>query len=181
MKTPTYARLALLLPFLVWCFCVLLLLLANALFPNGFSSSDTFTLSSAAGIVVLFYVFGIFFWLIPYLLVAVVLFILSFKSRLKVLQSIFVLSPLAMAMLVMIEVIFMSMNNSDSSIPTFNLSSISMDSIGAIAVFTIITILWGYLCVGIGLGFYKLLLHYRIIKDEAEAGLVLETISQPES
>ena len=180
MKTSTFARLSLLIPFLVWGICLLLVLLVNALFPDSFSSSETFTLSSVVGLVLIFYLIGIPFWLVPYLLVALVLLILSFRSRPKVLKTVSILSPFAMAMLVMIELTTLSMNSLESSLPTFDLSSISKDSIGAIAMFVIITIFWGYLCVGIGLGLYKLFRHYGIIKDEMQSGLMLQTINQPE-
>jgi len=179
MKTTTYARLALLIPFLVWCFCVLLLLLANALFPNAFSSSETFTLSSVVGIVVLFYVFGIFFWLVPYLLVCIVLFILSFKSRLEVLKPIFLLSPFAMAILITIETIILAMTSPEGSI-SYHSPSLSSNSILTIAMFAAITLAWGYLCIGIGWGLYVLFQRYRIIKDEVSTEFVPVTINQPE-
>src|SRR5512133_3139230 len=112
MKTKTYARFSLCIPFLIWGICLLLLILVNTFLPDYLSSSETSTLSSVLGVLLLFYVIGIIFWLLPYLLISLVLFILSFKSRTEVLKSIIALSPFAMAILIMAEVTFLSSSSS---------------------------------------------------------------------
>jgi hypothetical protein len=42
----------------------------------------------------------------------------------------------------------------------------------------VLSLIWGYICVGIGFGLYKLLRHLRIMRDEKNPESQLSPISQ---
>ncbi|MGE5464098.1 MAG: hypothetical protein ACM3PS_12125, partial [Syntrophothermus sp.] len=104
MKTQTFARLSLLIPLLLWVILVVIEILVNKYIPADRRSGDPTALLEILEMGLLFYVFGILFWLIPYLLLSITLLVLSFRSRVEVLRNIFMLSPFVMAILVMTEV-----------------------------------------------------------------------------
>jgi hypothetical protein len=82
-------------------------------------------------------------------------------------MKVFALSPLAMAILIVIFVWVLSIGGADgntfSSIPGTNMEGF----LGSYGWFAILALIWGYICVGVGFGIYKLLQHRRIIRDEA--------------
>ena len=176
MKTRTYARLALLIPFLLWGLCLLLLALMSRFLPDDLTSNAS-TLPGIAGLVLVFYVFGILFWFVPYLLLSLFLLICSFRSRIEVLMYIFLLSPFIMAILMMIEATLLSVSNPETSLPSPDLISTFQSTMEFNAVVAIIALVSGYLCVGLGFGIYKLLQHKEVIKKDAnpEAGLAVAT------
>ena len=166
MKTTTYLRLSLLIPFLVWGVCLLFFLLLGTFEPTG---SEIMGSNIVLGLIfwtILFYLFGIRGWFLPYLLLSVILLIWSFRSPASVLMKGFVLSPLFMTVLIMILVNVWSIGSGNwgsfSYSPTENFENF----FGSNLWFVILTLGWGYLCVGIGYGLYRLLQRQGLIKDE---------------
>jgi|WetSurMetagenome_2_1015567.scaffolds.fasta_scaffold319059_2 hypothetical protein len=166
MKTRTFARLALLIPLLVWVISLLLLLSAFAFFPDSETTSETPTLVAGAEMLLLFYIIGIIYWLIPYLLVSLGLLFVSFLSKERILKAAYLLSPILMAIVIMIMVTTITTLPLEGSLPISDLTSNFRDSIGAGGLFAIIALIWGYICVGLGFGVYKLLQHFRMIKED---------------
>ena len=165
MKTTTYLRLSLLIPFLVWAFCALTLFLLSAFEPDELGS-DGPTAFAVIAIFFLYYVFGILVWFLPYLLLCMVLLVWSFKSRAQVLIKGFALSPFGMAFLVLAFVNMLSLNGEDMSRLGSNREAFVEDLWGSNVVFLVLTLLWGYLCVGIGYGTYKILQRLELIRDD---------------
>ncbi len=83
MKAKTYARLALLIPLLLWVILLLVELLITAVVPADLMSDGPNTFFGLLTILLFSYVLGILFWLIPYLILSITLLLLSFKSRLE--------------------------------------------------------------------------------------------------
>jgi hypothetical protein len=165
MKTITYLRLALLTPFLVWGICVLLLLLWTAFDSNGPVTNE----STIVGIIVwsiLFYVFGIIGWFLPYLLLSIILLLWSFRSRAEVLMKVFALSPILMAVLIVIFLSMISLGTQDWAMFSANPLANAESFFGSPLWFVLLTLVWGYACVGAGFGIYKILQRRGVIKEE---------------
>lgn len=175
MNTQAYLRYSLLIPFLVWVLCLVLVLILRAIQTDTITYDDSIYYATALSFAALFYVFGIIVWIIPYLLLAAILFFWSFKARAKTALKVFALSPLAMTVLtVAASNVILLWNSGDA----FGFSSAGMSDQGLINLnFMAIgfALTWGYICVGIGYGTYKLLQRRGIIRDEQ----VMESAPQP--
>jgi hypothetical protein len=162
MKTRTYARLALLIPILIWVILLLVEILINVVIPANLRSDGLLALLE---IVPFFYVFGILFWFLPYLILSIFLLSISFISRLEVLKYLFFLSPFVMAVLVMLEVTIISLPLGDYAFPDAGLLSTFMTTAGINLLMGILALIFGYGCVGLGLGGYILLQRFGMIDD----------------
>jgi hypothetical protein len=180
MKTATYLRLSLFLPILVWGVCLLIFMTASAPPMNERVSSETTTLADAILLLLAFYLFGIIIWIFPYGLLALFLLCLSFISRARTTLKVFALSPIAMTVLIIAWVNLLGMGAPEtgmlSSSPVVNYQ----DFINSNSLFAVVTMVWGYMCVGTGFGIYKLLRRLRIIRDEGKMGPALQPINQYE-
>jgi hypothetical protein len=114
----------------------------------------------------LFYVVGIIYWLIPYLLVSLVLLLVSFRSTEKIMKAVYLLSPILMTIVIVILMTVLTITPPQGSLPTGDLISSFQDSLGTAGLFAILTLIWGYICVGLGFGIYKLLQRFEMIKAE---------------
>jgi hypothetical protein len=166
MKTKTYLRLSLWTPFLVWVICTVIFAIWSRVAPDGPGSDGSEGPVMIILLPLLFYVFGIIGWLIPYLLLSMILLIWSFRSQAQTLMKVFALSPLVMAMFVLILVNVLSIGSTDMSQFLTDPTSNAADFLGSNALFTILTLVWGYVCVGIGYAIYKILQKRGVIKDE---------------
>lgn len=163
MKTTTYLRFSLLIPFLVWGVSILLFMLWGELDPS--SLGDGSDLRLYIFISLAFYVFGIIGWFLPYLILAFILLIWSFKSRADVLMRGFALSPLVMAVFTVLFVLTLFRGDDiGSASPEFVTNP--GEFIGSNIFFAVLALFWGYLNVAIGYGIYKLLQRGQIIRDE---------------
>ena len=159
MKTTTYLRLSLLIPFVVWGVCALVFAVTTV-------SPDSGGLVARLTIIFfLFYTFGIIGWLFPYLLLTLILLILSLKNRAGTLIKVFALSPLAMALFVVVFVIVILGGSPDPSSLSPDLATSDGEFFGSPVWFTIVTLVWGYICVAIGFGIYRLLQALHVIRD----------------
>ena len=166
MKTTTYLRLSLLIPFLVWGLCVLFFIIWSTLGPNGLETIDANVVPGLILWTILFYVFGILGWFLPYLLLSFILLVWSLRSRVEVLIKVFALSPLAMAILIAVFMSMLSIGSQDWNMFSSNSATNFESFFGSQAWFAILALVWGFICVGIGFGLYKLLQHRRIIRHE---------------
>lgn len=172
MKTITYARLSLLIPILVWVLSLSVMILASEFLADDLNYSDQATVLAAAGMLILFYVIGILVWFIPYLILASVLILLTIRVRLQVLRYVFALSPFAMAILIMLVVALITNTSPDGTSFFSALADNYQETLGASGLFGIITLIWGYVCVGLGFGLYKLLQYWGIIQLEQKEELL---------
>jgi hypothetical protein len=177
MKTRTYARLSLLIPILIWLACLLLLLAVYVLFPDLQSTTETPTVVAVVGMLLIFYAIGIIYWLIPYLLVSLMLLLVSFLSTEKVLRVVYFLSPILMAIVIMVVVTAFTITPSEGPLLIGDLASDFQDSIGTGGLFAIITLFWSYICVGLGFGIYKLLQHFGMIKTDEKINSEVITVN----
>ena len=165
MKTTTYLRLSLLIPFLVWAVCLLFFIIWSRIDAHGPETNGANIISGLILWSVLFYVFGIIGWFLPYLLLSLTLLVWSFRSRAQVLIRVFALSPVAMTILIVIFMSILSVGSQDWNMFSSNPATDFENFFGSSLWFAIITLLWGYICVAIGFGIYKLLQRVRIIRD----------------
>jgi len=180
MRPLTYARFSLLIPILVWVVSLLLLLAAFVLLPDLQTASDTPTLVAVVGVFLLFYVIGIIYWLIPYLLVSLVLLLTGFRSKERVLWTVYLLSPLLMAFVILIVVTTLTVTPPEGSLLISDLTSNFQDSVGTGILFAIITLFWGYICIAMGFGGYKLLQHFGKIKEDKKITSETTGLNSPE-
>lgn len=171
MKTRTYARLVLLVPLVIWVILLPAVILTSLVIPAylGWNEPDMFF--GLIELVFSFYVIGIPFWFLPYLLLSIVLLFASFRSRLEVLKCLLALSPFAMAILVVIELAIIAVAIWGFSIPSAGFQqdiiiSTTIFLLVGILGFGILALMWGYICVGFGFGGYKILQRFGKIKDE---------------
>jgi hypothetical protein len=166
MKAKTYARISLLIPFLVWGVCLLYVLVTNAITPEQLDSFFSTPAVDWISRFIFYYVFGIIIWLLPYLLLFAILFGLTFSKQVNSLLYFFLLSPFAMAILVILENAAFLLILPDLSASTSTAASGMNYSIASFIAFGAISIVWGYICVGIGFGIYKLLQRFGLLQKE---------------
>jgi hypothetical protein len=166
MKTRTYLRFSLLIPFIVWGICVLIFFILTKVAPVNDPAIDV------AGYLIaflMFYTLGIIIWLVPYILLALILFFWSFIAQVRSALKVFALAPLGMTLLTIatLDIITLGFFGNDPAISKPGL--IDMDFIGSNLLSAGSALVWGYICVGIGFGVYKLLQRQRLIRDEDPA------------
>lgn len=171
MKTRTYARLALLIPLVIWVILLVAELLINVVIPADLRSNGPDSLFGLIEVIFLFYVIGILFWFLPYLVLSIGLLFASFKSRLEVLKVILFLSPFAMAIMVMIGLTIISVPTWGFSItatafPEDLKTSTAIYLLFGVLGLSILALMWGYICVGLGFAGYKILQRFGMIRDE---------------
>jgi hypothetical protein len=101
MKPRTYFGLALLFPYILWGICALIVFLL--------SSKE---ISEAWNIVLMplmFYVFGIILWLVPYTVLAVAMWIWSRNKSTTALYRLALIAPILLFALMFIEVVLVSL------------------------------------------------------------------------
>jgi len=165
MKTGTYLRLSLLIPFLVWGVCLPFLIIASTPPINELTSGESTTVPDWIMRFLAFYIFGILIWLFPYALLSLILLALSFVSQARVTMKMYALSPLAMTLLTIAAVNLFALGAAGQgtffSNPTINYRDFTAFNI----LVVVISLIWGYICVCLGFGIYKTLQHLQVIKE----------------
>lgn len=178
MKTKTYLRLSLLIPFLVWVICVAIFFIWSEVAPDGPGFDDSEGTLMFVLLALIFYVFGIIGWFIPYLLLSVILVVWSFRTNAQTLMKVFALSPAIMALIVLIFVNALSLGDANVNQFLSDPGGNVQNFLGTNVWYAAITLFWGYLCVGIGYGIYKFLQRQGFIRqDEVISSLPLNEIS----
>jgi hypothetical protein len=181
MKTRTYARLALLIPLLLWVILLLVELLINAIIPADLRSNGPNTFFGLLEIVILFYLIGIVLWFLPYLVLSIAMLIISYKIRLERLQYVLILSPFAMAILAMMEATLVSLPAGGFASPSADLATNFMTGIGINLMMGILSLVYGYICVGLGFAGYRLLQHFGKINDEEKTTVEITNVNSLEA
>jgi len=151
MKPQTYFRLALLFPYILWCFCALIFFLV--------SSREIPEAWNVALMPISFYTFGILFWFIPYTVLAIGMWVWSRNKSIPALYKAGVLAPIFLTVLMIVEAILFS-------IGTGNANDMFKNALSEALTLGGFSLVFGYLCVGIALGVYKILLSRNKIKEE---------------
>lgn len=166
MRTRTFARLSLLIPFLVWGIFLLYAIFSSTLPAGGPVSTMSNPIVDWFIRSIYFYLIGIIFWIVPYILLGSILFSLTFIWQPPAVIKVFALSPIAMVILTLavtnILAFWDSGEGTYAANPYSNLQDLTSFNI-LVATFVLI---WSYVCVGFGLGVYKLLRRFKIINDE---------------
>lgn len=152
MKPRTFFGIALLTPYILWIISALLAYLLSGL---EISSSWNILLMP-----VMFYAIGILLWFIPYTLLAIGLWIWSRKKSVKTLFRAALVSPFLLGFLMIVEGVWVNL-------PVDNLSKLANELPGQAAMLGILSLFFGYLCVGIAFGVYKVLQARNRIADES--------------
>ena len=166
MKPRTYLGLALLFPYLLWIICAPIAYLLSS---RDLSANWNIILAPVA-----YYVLGIVLWIAPYTLLALGLGLWSRGKATRQIAKVFAFSPFMLAILLALIMLVFLIDWHNIGTVLSNLSSDFGMSILAVAGLALI---YGYFCIGIIAGIYKILKMLRIIKDEEAAAQSL--ISQP--
>ena len=153
MKSQTYLRLSLLIPYLFWIVSAGVTAITNQ-FPEY---------ENIIGYIAIFYTIGIIIWGIPYTILAIALWFWSRGKDTRKVARIFALSPILLGILLVIEILIVSINWSDISNSFLQPSS---DFTASILTLGGLSLLYGYLCIFIAAGLYKLLKAFKVIKAE---------------
>lgn len=152
MKPRTCFKLALLVPYILWGICALIFLLVSSMeIPENWS---------IVLMPLVFYVFGIILWFIPYTVLAVGLWIWSRNKSAKSLSKSAILAPILLAILISIEAILVTL-------PSDSVSEFVAAATSQSAVVGVFSLIFGYLCVGIAAGVYKILRARNFIEEES--------------
>jgi hypothetical protein len=175
MKTNTYLRWSLLIPFLVWGVSLLIFMVISKFSPEAFPGGESLAAVDIAILFLAFYVFGIIVWILPYILLALILFFWSFIARTQTALKVFALSPIAMTLLTLAALTLLSFGTSEPGTIFSSAGIVDRDFLSLNILGAAFALIWGYICVGIGYGIYRLFQRRQLIRDEAniEAPLVL--------
>jgi hypothetical protein len=151
MKPKNFLRLTLLVPYILWGICLLIFYL---------TSQITSAVWDIMLIPVRVYTFGIIVWFIPYTLLALGLLIWSRNKSTKAIYRIYSISPFLLLIFMILESIVVSMNTGEMVDGMKSTLATSLFLGG-------LSLIFGYVCVGIAMGLYKLLQTKNLIKEEA--------------
>jgi hypothetical protein len=158
MKPQTFFRLALLVPYILWGIGLLVMLPLSAM-ENELSETWNFILMPIA-----FYTIGIILWFLPYTILAIGLGIWAKNKSINSLRNTALAAPFLFFVLMSIEIIIV---NLPATTITEFLSAIAEQSLA----FGVFSLLYGYVCVGIAFGIFKLLQHKNLIAIEVPPSL----------
>lgn len=161
MKSQTFFRLALFLPYVLWGICALIVAILGAVDSEWMDREATIVL--LLGWIASIYMIGILFWFIPYTLLAIALWIWSIHRQTGTILRVFVASPLILAVLIILEINIFTFDPESITYFSSSVDSASFWAFNGLAA--LITLVAGYICVGIGFGLYKLLQRLEIIRE----------------
>ena len=161
MKPQSFLRLSLLLPYLLWAFMVLLTYVEG---PSQESSilGDATEFVNVGFLLAAIYLIGIFFWFVPYTLLALGLLVWSINKQVKTIVRVFALSPFILTALILLEVNLLYIVTDPAAFSSRanvrDLMSINLLAIG-------FTQGAGYFFVALGFGISKLFQRLKLIKE----------------
>lgn len=154
MKPRTYFGLALLTPYALWIVCASIAYLL--------SGEETSTGWDALLMPVFFYAIGILLWFIPYTLLAIGLWIWSRNRSVTTLFRAAMAAPVLMGVLMLLEGLLVNL-------PASDLAQLGRELPGQVALLGGLSLIFGYFCVGIAWGIYKILKARKFIAEETPA------------
>ena len=152
MRAQTYFRLALFTPFILWVIGLLITIL--------FSAAEMSTPWDVIFTPIAYYTIGIILWLIPYLILAVGLWIWSKNRTISNLRNAGLMSPFLFFLLLFAEAYWAYLSTGSLTETTQRLPELAA-TVGALSL------VFGYLCVGIAFGVFKFLQARNFIAQEA--------------
>jgi len=159
MKPRTFFGLALLVPYILWGICAVLVAILSA-------SQVTSATLNILLMPIIYYTFGVYLWGIPYTILSVGLWLWSRNRSISALYKLATRAPLLLFVLVLIETVFVFS-------PMESSTELIKNMIGISILLGVFSLVFGYLCVGIALGAYKLLRSKNFI-IEAETPAPIE-------
>lgn len=151
MKPLSYFRLALLFPYILWGICASIFFVVSKLdIPENWN---------IVLMPLVFYVFGILLWFIPYTALAIGLWIWSRNKSTMSLSKSAMLAPILLAILISLEAVLVSL-------PSDSLSEFLAEAASQSALVGVFSLIFGYLCVGIAAGMYRFLRSKHFITEE---------------
>ena len=150
MKPRTFFGFALLIPYILWGVCALIFFLI--------SSQEIPEAWSLALMPITFYTFGILLWFVPYTVLAVGMWIWGRNRSTTTLSKLALLAPILFFVFMLIEAWLISL-------PADSVMELAKSALQILLLLGGFSLVFGYLCVGIGLGVYKFLLSKNIIKE----------------
>jgi len=151
MKPRTYFGLALLFPYILWVICALVAYIL--------SGQETSTGWDILLMPVFFYAIGILIWFIPYTLLAIGLWIWSRNKSVTALFKAAMASPVIFGILMLLEGLLVNL-------PASDIAQLGRELPGQVALLGGLSLLFGYFCVGIMLGIYKILKARKLVAEE---------------
>ena len=156
MKPRTYFGLALLVPYILWSICALVVFLLPS---EELSETWNMVLMPFS-----FYVIGIILWFFPYALLAVGMWFWSKNKSTTTLYKLAMFAPVLLSVLMLIEAMLVSL-------PVDNVAEFTQELLGQSLFLGGFSLVFGYLCVGIALGVYRALQAKGLIVEESSPAL----------
>lgn len=152
MKPGGYFRFALLIPFILWVISLIVSLIYSAI--------ELEEIWNIIFIPIVYYAIGILLWFFPYTVLAIGLWIWSKNRSSLALRNAALTAPSLFFLLILIEA-------SWAYLSTDSISEVAK-SLPEVATFLIVlSLVYGYLCVGIAFGIFKFLQAKNFIVQEA--------------
>ena len=151
MKSRTYFGITLLIPYLLWGICGIIAALLSKQ-----EISETWNMILLP---VFYYLIGIIFWFIPYTILAIGMWIWSKGRSIKSVKTLILIAPFVLFILTWIEMAAITLPGQSAAESGNYILGISALTGG-------FSIVFGYFCIGIALGIYKLLKKRNMIMDE---------------
>lgn len=158
MKPQTFFRFALLVPYILWGIGLLVTLSLSAM-GDELSETWNFILTPVA-----YYTFGIVLWFLPYTILAIGLGVWAKNKSVNSLRNMALTAPFLFFVLMFIEIIVVNLPVTSA---TESMSAIAEQSLAI----GIISLLYGYLCVGIAFGVFKFLQYKNLLAIEVPPSL----------
>ena len=166
MKPQTLLRLSLLLPYLLWGFSVVTVLIMSSAINASMGSGNVF---NALAFIVIIYAYWIILWGLPYTLLAIGLWIWSLHKQTRNIIKTFTWAPVLLTIPMMIETLILDYRSYNSySELTQNWQSFWSGFAYSTLTLTGLSLAYGYLCIGLVYVLYKLLGKLKLIQDEQE-------------
>lgn len=151
MKPRAFFGLALLFPYILWVISALIAFLL--------SGQETSTGWDILLMPVFFFAIGILLWFIPYTLLAIGLWLWSRNKSVTALFKAAMVAPVVLGVLMLLEGLLVNL-------PASDLAQLGRELPGQVALLGGLSLLFGYFCVGIALGIYKILKTRNFIVEE---------------
>jgi hypothetical protein len=163
MKPKTFLGLALLFPYMVWVICALIAFLL--------SSQDLSATWNTVLAPVFYYVLGIVVWIAPYTILAIGLGFWSRGKTARQVAKVFAFSPFMLAILLVVMMLLVSINW--NNLGAAGLTYLAPDFGILVAAIAGLALVYGYFCIGMIVGIYKILKMLKMIKVEQEANEIM--------
>lgn len=138
-------------PYLLWVICASMVAVL--------SSREITPVVNAAVMPIFIYAFGILFWFIPYTLLAIGMWLRSKNKPIQALNTMALVAPIIFSILLIVEAILVLLPGEDWTYVAGSLP-------GQAALIAGFSLVFGYFCVGITFGLYRVLQARHLIVEE---------------